>query len=619
VAMTINVPTQVDNDRIMNAISREASTVNGKPRTIMPLEEEILSAKTQPVLGVVVSLFIISLLISYFAYDSMPVYAWASWFAAMMMTIVARIVVQKRLTVEQSISIQKRMKYAVGLNAVIGIVQASSFLFFPSFSFTEKMIQSMIMLGLTNGSISTNSGYKPLFLAHSIPVITALTLAWSLSPHNDVSMISQIGVATLNLVYFAVQYANASNHFRLFKQSYEIREQQTSLNAELKEKNAKLDAALSSAVQARQEADQANTSKTRFLASASHDLRQPTHALSLLAGVLSNRPLDKKSKAIASDIHTASQSLQSLMSGLLDISKLDAGLMEPKIEIVDLHWLVSRVCSEFETDCKNKGLRLILNSRSRDAVTRGDPQLTERILSNLISNAVKYTDEGRIEVILEEINDEWKVSIKDTGHGIKQDEQKHIFDEFYQIGNDHRDRSNGLGLGLAIVKRLSDVLDVNLGFESELDTGSTFWFSLPKINEKTQSREDLDQLNVLAGLHVLCVDDEADIRNALALAFEVLGCSFDLVECTQAAVEAAKHKRPDIVLADFRLKGDDNGIKTIDMIREIYPGIPSLLVTGDTSPERLQHASKVSIEMLHKPLTMEKLAQSVGEAVAKQQ
>ena len=97
----------------------------------------------------------------------------------------------------------------------------------------------MIMLGLTNGSISTNSGYKPLFLAHSIPIITALTLAWSLSPNNDVSMISQIGVATLNLVYFAVQYANASNHFRLFKQSYDIREQQASLNAELKEKNAK--------------------------------------------------------------------------------------------------------------------------------------------------------------------------------------------------------------------------------------------------------------------------------------------------------------------------------------------------------------------------------------------
>jgi signal transduction histidine kinase/CheY-like chemotaxis protein len=589
-----------------------------EPPTIGPLEEEILAAKIQPVIGVVVSLFIISLLISYFAYDSVPMYAWATWFTAMMLTIVARIFVQRKLSVDKSIPLRQRMMFAITLNAVIGIVQASSFIFFPSFSFAEKMIQSMIMLGLTNGSISTNSGYRPLFLAHSIPVITALTLAWALAPHNDVSIISQIGVATLNLVYFAVQYANASNHFRLFKESYEIREQQASLNAELKEKNNKLDGALNLAVLARQDADQANTSKTRFLASASHDLRQPTHALSLLAGVLSNRSLDDKSKAIANDIHSASQSLQSLMSGLLDISKLDAGLMEPKIETVDLHWLVSRVCSEFETDCKNKGLRLILTSTSRIATTRSDPQLIERILSNLISNAVKYTDEGRVEVILEEVNNNWKVSIKDTGCGIKQEEQKRIFEEFYQIGNDHRDRSNGLGLGLAIVKRLSDVLEVNLAFESELDKGSTFWFSLPKVDDKTKSRQGFNQVNVLTGLHILCVDDEADIRSALTLTFEVLGCSYDLVEDTRAATEAAKHKKPDIVLADFRLRGDDNGIKTINAIREIYPDIPALLVTGDTSPERLKHASKVGIEMLFKPLTMEKLAQSIGEAVAKQ-
>jgi signal transduction histidine kinase len=612
--MKFDLDTQTEPNGLSNGLTVNAD----KSPSIELLEEELLSAKTQSGIGVVISLFIISLLIAYFAFDSMPMYAWVGWFASMMLTIVARILVQRKLSVDRSISLQKRMRYAIVLNAMIGVVQASSFLFFPSFSFAEKMIQSMIMLSLINGSVSTNSGYRPLFLAHSIPVITALTLAWGLAPHSDVSMASQIGVATLNLVYFLVQYANASNYFRLFKQSYQIREQQIVLNKELKEKNAKLDAALGLAVLARQEADQASTSKTRFLASASHDLRQPTHALSLLAGVLSNRSLDDKSKAIARDIHSASQSLQSLMSGLLDISKLDAGLMEPKIETVDLHWLVSRVCSEFESDCKNKGLRLILNNSRRDATTRSDPQLVERILSNLISNAVKYTDDGRIEVTLEEVDKDWKVSVKDTGCGIQQDEQKRIFEEFYQIGNDHRDRSKGLGLGLAIVKRLSDVLNVNLAFESEFDKGSTFWFSLPKAEEKTQSREDLNQVNVLTGLHVLCVDDEADIRNALTLVFEVLGCSFDSVEDTKAAAESAKHKEPDIVLADFRLRGDDNGIKTINAIRAIYPDLPALLVTGDTSPERLKHASKAGIEMVFKPLTMKKLAQAIGEAVAKQ-
>ncbi len=580
-----------------------------------PLEEEILSAKSKPATGVVISLMIISLLISYFAYDSLPVYVWGTWFLAMMAVMFTRVFVQKKLEVDTSIPLPKRMRSALILSGITGVVHASSFLFFPYFSFAERMIQTIMLLGLTNGSISTNSGYRPFFLAYSIPVAIGLTAAWALTPIAGDSFVIQLGVTALNFVYYGIQYSNATNHFRLFKQSYEIREQQASLNEELKEKNAALDSALNLAVKARHEADQANKSKTRFLASASHDLRQPTHALSLLAGVLSNRPLDDKSKAIAHDIHTASQSLQSLMSGLLDISKLDAGLMVPKIETVDLHWLVSRVCSEFEADCNNKGLRLILNSNSQNCVTRSDPQLTERIISNLVSNAVKYTDEGRIEVSLDEVGDDWRITVKDSGCGIEVDEQSRIFEEFYQIGNDHRDRAHGLGLGLAIVKRLSSVLNINLAFESKAGVGSTFWFNLPKVNDKTTTQQDVDHQGILKGLHILCVDDEADIRNALSLVFEVLGCSFDLVEGTDMAIDAAEKRKPDIVLADFRLKAGDDGINTIDSVRKLYPDMPSLLVTGDTSPERLKHANNAGIEMLHKPLTMEKLARVIGDTV----
>jgi len=594
-----------------------AQSIGGSKGYFRPLEEEVLSAKAKPATSVVVSLMIISLLISYFAYDSLPYYIWGAWFFAMVLLMLTRVFLQKKLEVDDSVPLQKRMKHAIILSAVTGVVHASSFAFFPYFSFAERMIQTIMLLGLTNGAIATNSGHKTLFVAYSLPVALGLTLAWALTPlAGEGSIIIQFGVTTLNLVYYAIQYSNASNHFRLFKQSYEIREQQASLNEKLKEKNIALDSALNLAVQARHEADQANKSKTRFLASASHDLRQPTHALSLLAGVLSNRPLDDKSKAIAKDIHTASQSLQSLMSGLLDISKLDAGLMIPKIETVDLYWLVSRVCSEFEADCNSKGLRLILNSTNQNAVTRSDPQLTERILSNLISNAVKYTDEGRIEVSLENIDGTWRISINDTGYGIEADEQKSIFEEFYQIGNEHRDRANGLGLGLAIVKRLSAALNINLEIESEVGVGSTFSFSLPKIDDKKVAQEEINHEDFLKGLHILCVDDEADIRNALNLVFEVLGCSYDLVEGTPQAVNLAEKRKPDIVLADFRLKAGDDGINTINSIREIYPGMPSLLVTGDTSPERLKHANNVGIEMLHKPLTMEKLARAIGESVA---
>jgi len=579
------------------------------------LEEEILAARSQPALGVAASMVVISALLCYFAHDSVPVWGWVSWLIAMVGTIIARTFIQKRYELDKSIPLKRRMKFAITLNLVFGLVHTSSFLFFPYLTFAERMIHTIVLLGLTNGSISTNSGYRVLFLTYSIPVAIGMTFAWVGTHITESNGTVQAGILLLNLMYYAVQNTNAINHFRLFKQSYEIREHQAELNQKLQQKNDELDQALNAAVQARQDADQASSSKTRFLASASHDLRQPTHALSLLAGVLSKRPLDEKSKNIAQDIHVASQSLQSLMSGLLDISKLDAGLMVPKIESVDLHWLVSRVCSEYQSDCDDKGLRLIFNSSQQNAATRSDPQLTERILSNLISNAVKYTQDGHIEVSLNETEDHWQIKIQDTGCGIKESEQQRIFEEFYQIGNDHRDQSNGLGLGLAIVKRLSKALNINLEFQSQYGRGSIFSFTLPKVGAKASSNQNVEQVNLLEGLHILCVDDEADIRRALELVFEVLGCTYHLVENTEEAAKSAKDKQPDIILADFRLKENDNGINAIDAVRAIYPNLPALLVTGDTSPERLKQASDAGIEMLHKPLTMEKLAQSIGEAV----
>jgi signal transduction histidine kinase len=595
-----------------------SSSTPAKHFTMSSLEDEILAAKSGPSVGVVVSLLIITVVISYFAYDSAPLVGLIAWCIAMIIMMVMRVTLQEKLSVDKNTPLQKRMRSAFVLTAATGVVHASSFLFFPEFTLTERTIQTIMMLGLTNGSISTNSGYRPFFLAYSLPITIGLTLAWGLSNFGGANNIVAFSVLTLNLVYFGVMYSNASSHFRLFKESYDIREQQAELNSKLADKNSELDSALNQALEARQEADMANKSKTRFLASASHDLRQPTHALSLLAGVLTRQELDKKCMSIALDIHQASQNLQALMTGLLDISKLDAGLMVPKIETIDLSWLITRVCNEFEAQAYDKGLRLLFISNYGAASTRSDPQLTERILRNLVSNAVKYTDKGQVEVILEKSDGKWKISIKDTGCGIDEKERERIFEEFYQVGNSHRDSANGLGLGLAIVKRLSDTLNLQLNCESEVNIGSSFSFSLPIFDDDTSTQKEVISKNTLAGVHILCVDDEKDIRRAMSLVFELLECSFDLVDGIDNAVLAAKKRKPDIVLADYRLIGQRNGIDTIHAIREMYPNIPALLVTGDTSPERLILANKVGIEMLHKPLTMEKLVQAVGEKVEAQ-
>lgn len=583
--------------------------------TMSSLEDEILSAKSGPSVGVVISWVIITVVISYFAYDSATLAILVTWCIAMIIMMIARVSLQKQLAEDKNIPLKERMRNAFLLTAATGIVHASSFIFFPTFSLTERTIQTIMMLGLTNGAISTNSGYRPFFLAYALPINIGLMLAWGLSDFGGESNIIAFSVLTLNLVYFGVMFSNARSHFRLFRESYDIREQQAELNSKLADKNIALDSALNQALEARQEADMANKSKTRFLASASHDLRQPTHALSLLAGVLTRQELDKKSMSIALDIHQASQNLQALMTGLLDISKLDAGLMVPRIETIDLSWLITRVCNEFEAQAYDKGLRLMFISNYGAASTRSDPQLTERILRNLVSNAVKYTDKGQVEVILEQINGKWEISIKDTGCGIAKQEQESIFEEFYQVANSHRDSANGLGLGLAIVKRLSDTLNLSLQCQSEPNVGSTFSFSLPIFDDDSASPKKITSNKTLHGVHILCVDDEKDIRRAMSLVFELLECSVDLVDGIDNAVVAAKRRKPDIVLADYRLIGKRNGIDTIHAIREMYPNIPALLVTGDTSPERLKLANDSGIEMLHKPLTMEKLVHAVDEKI----
>lgn len=613
-------------DHTINLKGNRSSDANESSTNNIPLlntfqtrtfKEEILATKYGPALPVVIAMVFITTTISYFAYDSAHKLAIVAWLIPMITMIIMRISVQKKLALDKEISVEERMKSAIILSAASGIVHASSLIFFADFTIAERSIQTMILFGLVNGSISTNTGYRPLFLAYSLPIVISMSLAWGLSDFAGDSKLIAYSVVILNMLYFGAMCTNANSHFRLFRESYKIREQQNDLNRTLADKNTDLDFALNEAITARKEADVANKSKTRFLASASHDLRQPTHALSLLAGVLTRQQLDKKSMSIALDIHQASQNLQALMTGLLDISKLDAGLMVPRIETIDLSWLITRVCNEFEAQADDKGLSLMFRSNYRSASTRSDPQLTERILRNLVSNAVKYTDKGQVEVVLDQRDGQWLVSIIDSGCGIAPQERERIFEEFYQVGNAHRDSANGLGLGLAIVKRLSDTLGLSLDYESEIGKGSHFSFLLPILDHEANHHREKIKNNNLEDIHILCIDDEKDIRRAMSLVFELMKCSFDLVEGIDEAIEVAKSRRPDIVLSDYRLIGKRNGVDTIQAIRKIYPDIPALLVTGDTSPERLKLANEAGIEMLHKPLTMEKLVHAVGKKLNK--
>ena len=385
-------------------------------------------------------------------------------------------------------------------------------------------------------------------------------------------------------------------------ESYNIRQQRVDLNRKLR-------SALGNA-------ETANRAKTRFLASASHDLRQPIHALSLFSGSLLLRPMDARTAAIAEQIDKAVKSLASQLDALLDISRLDAGVIERSISSIDLPTLLSQLMDEFQPQAERKGLRLTLQGLEGSLV-RTDPMLLQRILRNLVSNAIKYTEQGGVHLSVEPLGEKLRISVADTGPGIPESEQERVFEEFYQLNNPERDRSKGLGLGLAIVRRLTELLDIDLKLSSSLGSGSRFSVDIPVTrNTGVPSVEAAVQPGPLwRHVQVLVIDDEEAIRLGMQTLLEEMGFTVETAASTALALEKAQGFTPSIVLADFRLRGDDNGIRAIRSLRAIWPELPALLISGDTAPDRLREARDAGVELLHKPVNAVTLRESILKAV----
>ena len=244
-----------------------------------------------------------------------------------------------------------------------------------------------------------------------------------------------------------------------------------------------------------------------------------------------------------------------------------------------------------------------------------DRLLLERVVRNLVDNAIKYTDAGSIRLDVAATGDDVTVTVADTGRGIPQAEHARVFEEFYQLDNPERDRTRGFGLGLSIVKRLSDLLGIRLEMESAPGRGTTFPLHLVATVDAATGHETRSPSAArFAGLHVLVVDDEGQVRLGMKTLLEGMGCRSTLVDGTARAVAAAKADRPDIVVADFRLRGEDNGIATVRSVRAVYPEMPAILLSGDTAPDRLREAEAAGIALLHKPVAVDELANAIASA-----
>ena len=365
----------------------------------------------------------------------------------------------------------------------------------------------------------------------------------------------------------------------------------------------------------------ANLARSRFLAAASHDLRQPLHTLSLYSAALKLHAPDGATGEIAIHINKALASLSALVDSLLDISKLDAGAVQPDPQNVSLKTLIERIEAEYRPLANGKGLEF--HVAAADLLVETDPVLLERLMRNLVDNAFKYTAAGNVALGAELEAGKVRISVCDTGPGIPAAERERIFEEFYQIGNPERDRVQGLGLGLAIVQRLAHLLGLELTLESEPGHGSTFTVTVPPATERRASPRapaapDEATPRVLDGARILVIDDEPDVRASMRTLLEQLGCR---VAVCGGYAEAERMLDQDgledvhLIVSDFRLRQHESGIDTVRRLRERLGSVPALLVSGDTAPERLREAQSSGLPLLHKPVSADKLMEAMLAAL----
>jgi len=366
------------------------------------------------------------------------------------------------------------------------------------------------------------------------------------------------------------------------------------------------------AEQARDAAEEANVAKSRFLAAAGHDLRQPLHALGFFVDALQEQSLPADGRAIVSNIRRSVDVMEVLFNSLLDVSRLDAGIVRPRVATIALAPLMDRVRLEYEAAASQKGLSLRVARNS--LFVRSDPVLLERIMRNLVANAVRYTDRGKIVLGARRSAGSIRIEVWDSGRGIPKDKHREIFQEFRQLDNPQRDRRKGLGLGLAIVERLVKLLNHPLELRSQLGKGSMFAVTVPRGRREDFVPGEADgQIFVdrdVANSLILVVDDEPDVRESMLALLGRWRCEVVAAESCEEMLQKliSVRRMPDLIVSDYRLKGGENGIDVVARLREEFNAqVPALLITGETGIEQLREAEESGLHVLHKPLNPSRL------------
>ena len=373
--------------------------------------------------------------------------------------------------------------------------------------------------------------------------------------------------------------------------------------------------------EARAEAERANLAKSRFLATASHDLRQPLHSIALLVGALHRLPSSgPEALGLIHSLNASVETVRQLLNALLDISKLESGRFQPETRNFRVGPLLQELQAEFSAAAHEKGLEIVI--ASTDDTARSDPILVGQILRNLIANAIKYTTKGRVTLRSRRETDGVRIDVSDSGIGMAPDHLAYIFDEFYQIGIDPNSSREGYGLGLAIVQRLVKLLGLRIEVASQVGVGSTFTLSVPcgvsaAISEPVEPRG----FRAPEGRqrHVLLIEDDAGVRQATEMLLKTEGYRVTPAASLDEALKRAEESRDiEVIVSDFHLCDGANGADAISAVRAtLGNGTKAILVTGDTTLAAHDQRLKVDgpLRFAQKPLNAERLLEMLDELI----
>ncbi|MBC7437431.1 MAG: hybrid sensor histidine kinase/response regulator [Bdellovibrionales bacterium] len=471
---------------------------------------------------------------------------------------------------------------ACGLVAALG-----PSLFYPALGDVARMYICMLFCCWLAGAMASLGARPRLFAQYAGVFMGGLWLAW-LTSGSD----AKVEVLIMLALYTLVLLGFSSNFARQVNEGVEIRFTNDLLVEQL--------------TLARAAAEKSSAAKSRFLAVASHDLRQPLHAVTLLNGMLARPQPPERTTEISRQMGRSLATLEALFSSLLDFSKIEADKIQPELAWHRLEPLMQQLANEYAPQAANAGLGFRMSALP--VAVHVDGQLLERMLRNLLDNAIKFTDSGSVAFEAANTSDGLTLTVSDTGPGIAANLQEEVFKEYYQTASDKA--MSGLGLGLAIVRRLGLLMNLSVTVAANEPHGARFCVGFAASRVRLQddtcasaAAPDVAAVD-LAGYFVVYVDDDASAREALRLLLADWGCKAVVAASLPQAIEALQGQgAPDVILSDYSLQGNATGLEVIEEMRRRYGPLAGAILTGESSTTQLRLAGDFEYPVLSKPVS----------------